>query len=119
MAKVIGIVGTRSRDTEADLEKVKDAFLKVYEEGDTICSGLCSRGADRFAVIFARLYNTPTIWHPAEWNKYGRGAGFRRNFYIARDSDVLIACVAKNRAGGTEDTIRKYLVMGKSKLMLV
>ncbi len=119
MAKVIGIVGTRSRDTEADLEKVKDAFLKVYEEGDSICSGLCSRGADRFAVIFARLYNTPTIWHPAEWSKYGRSAGFMRNSFIARDSDVLIACTIKGRIGGTEDTIRKYLAMGKNKLILV
>lgn len=119
MPKVIGIIGTRRRDTEADLKKVNDAFLKVYEEGDKICSGLCPKGGDRFAVILAKLYKVPTIWYPAEWNLYGRGAGFKRNLYIARDSDILIACVASDRTGGTEDTIKKYLRMGKNKLILV
>lgn len=119
MAKVIGIIGTRRRDTDLDLKKVNDAFLKVYEEGDQICSGLCPKGADRFAVILASLYKSPTIWHPAEWDKYGRGAGFKRNTYIARDSDVLIVCVAEDRTGGTEDTIRKFIKMGKTELILV
>ena len=119
MPKVIGIVGTRRRNTEMDLKKVNDAFLKVYEKGDSICSGLCLKGGDRFAVIIADLYETPVIWHPAEWNKYGKGAGFKRNLYIARDSDVLIACVAFDRIGGTEDTISKFLKMGKTKLILV
>lgn len=119
MPKVIGIVGSRRRDSEADLKKVNDAFLKVYEEGDTICSGLCPEGADRFAVILASLYKTLTRWYPAEWNKYGRSAGFIRNTSIARDSDILIACVAPDRTGGTEDTIKKYLGLGKKELILV
>jgi len=41
------------------------------------------------------------------------------NTYIARDSDILIACVSKDRKGGTEDTIKKYLKLGKNKLYLV
>jgi hypothetical protein len=119
VSKVIGIIGTRRRDSDADLKRVNDAFLKVYEEGDKICSGLCPKGGDRFAVILANLYKVQTIWHPAEWDKYGKGAGFKRNLYIARDSDVLIACVAPDRTGGTEDTIRKHLRSGKDKLILV
>lgn len=119
MAKVIGIIGSRRRDTETDFEAVEAAFLKVYELGDTICSGLCPKGGDRFAVILSKKYNTPKVWHPAEWDKYGKSAGFKRNSYIAVDSDVLIACVASDRTGGTEDTIKKYLKMGKDKLILV
>jgi len=119
MSKVIGIVGSRRRDSEADFLKVEAAFIDVYKSGDIICSGLCPRGADRFAVVLSKRYETETLWHPAEWEKYGKGAGFKRNLYIARDSDVLIACVAPDRKGGTEDTIEKYLKMGKKQLILV
>jgi len=119
MSKVIGIIGTRRRDSKKDYLKVRKAFLQIYEEGDTICSGMCLRGADRFAVVLAERYGTPIIWHPAEWDKYGKAAGFIRNGFIARDSDVLIACVAKDRKGGTEDTIKKFQKLGKTNLILV
>ena len=35
-------------------------------------------------------------------------ANYERNTLIARDSDVLIAVVAPDRKGGTEDTIKKW-----------
>ena len=89
MAKVIGIIGSRRRDSQKDFELVEKAFLTIYEEGDTICSGLCSRGADRFAVILANKYKTPVIWYPAEWDKYGKSAGFKRNTDIAVTSFVF------------------------------
>jgi len=30
-----------------------------------------------------------------------------------------MACVAEDRTGGTEDTIKKYLALGKTNLILV
>lgn len=120
MPKVIGIVGTRRRDCIVDdYPAVERAFLSVYEKGDTICSGLCPKGADRFAVKLSKIYDTKTLWFPADWARYGRGAGLKRNTDIARESDILIACVAPDRTGGTEDTIRKYLKFGKDRLILV
>ena len=119
MPKVIGIVGTRRRDSDEDLRAVEAAFLDVYEPGDIICSGLCPKGADRFAVLLAEKHGTPTKWHPAEWEKFGRAAGFIRNTYIANDADVLIACVASDRKGGTEDTIRKFKRQGKAHLIII
>ncbi len=44
---------------------------------------------------------------------------YERNTLIAQDSDILIACVSPDRKGGTEDTINKYLKMGKDKLVIV
>ena len=117
--KVIGIVGTRTRDSYQDCLEVKKVFLKIYKPGDTICSGLCSRGGDRFAVVLSRKFNTKTLWFPAEWEKYGKAAGFIRNIDIAENSDVLIACVSNDRKGGTEDVIKKYLKLGKTDLILV
>jgi len=111
MSKTIGVIGTRRRDSNNDFLLTKEAFLKVYEKGDTICSGFCPKGGDRFAVILAenlKLAEDKKLWFPPDWDQYGRGAGFVRNTYIARESDVLIACVSKDRTGGTEDTIKKW-----------
>ena len=130
--KHIGIVGSRRRATPKDKQKVRELLLEVYEEGDVIVSGGCSKGADRFAKELSDELHIPILEHFAEWgdlshpdavikeNKYGKydaKAGHRRNTFIARDADVLIACVASDRKGGTEDTVRKYKKMGKSELI--
>ena len=134
MSKTIGVVGSRGRDSEEDFKLVEKAFLKIYKEGDAICSGLCPKGGDRFAVILAdklKLAHNKRIWFPAKWddlkapnalikyNKWGKPynarAGFARNTDIARESDPLIACVSKDRKGGTEDTIKKWRGFHKEK----
>jgi len=108
MSKTIGIVGSRRRNSQKDFSKVLEIFKRVYEEGDRICSGGCSQGGDAFANVIAQDTGIPIlIFYPA-WGKYGYGAGFIRNGLIAQASDVLIACVAENREGGTEDTIKKF-----------
>jgi hypothetical protein len=108
MSKKIGIVGTRRRDTNVDLKKVNDAFLIEFLEGDEIVSGGCPKGGDRFAELIADAYNVPITIYKPDWKKNGQGAGFVRNTDIAKDSDILIACVAEDRRGGTEDTIKKF-----------
>jgi hypothetical protein len=118
--KTIGIVGTRRRDSDQDLTKVYNVFKKHYRKGDTICSGLCPQGADRFAIVIAHIEGCPTLWLPAQWHLYGRGAGFVRNTDIAKNSDILIACVASDRKGGTEDTIKKFIKFhGAENLIIV
>ncbi len=135
MPKVVGIVGSRRRDGLVDFEAVETAFRKVYEPGDRIVSGGCPQGGDRFAEIIAIMLarpghdtievangwllikrhhlikelGAPIILHHARWDLWGKSAGFQRNGLIARDADVLIACVASDRKGGTEDTVRKFL----------
>jgi hypothetical protein len=106
--KIIGIIGTRRRDSNADYLKVKEAFLKVYEDGDEIVSGGCPKGGDRFAELIAKTLQVPIKIYYAQWNKFGKSAGFKRNTEIAIEADVLIACVAEDRTGGTEDTIVKF-----------
>ena len=117
--KTIGIIGTRRRNTDNDFLLVEEASLKVFQQGDRICSGKCPKGGDRFAVLLADFHNTPTLWFPADWQRYGRGAGFIRNTDIARESDVLIACVAKDRTGGTEDTIIKWMQFHPSRPVIL
>lgn len=106
--KTIGIVGSRRRNAEEDFQVVKELFFGIYEFGDRICSGGCPKGADRFAERLAKEHRIPIKIFPAEWLRFGRGAGLIRNTDIAKNSDVLIACVSKDRTGGTEDTIKKF-----------
>lgn len=120
MSKIIGIVGTRQRDDEHALFLVAEAFRKIFQEGDWICSGGCPHGGDRFAKTLHRTFSTPYLEFPANWNKHGKSAGYIRNVDIAKFSDVLIACVAPNRIGGTEHTIKEFLKLhGEEHLIIV
>jgi len=116
--KAIGIVGSRRRNTPEDFRLCKEAFLTVYEPGDTIVSGGCPTGGDRFAEVIAAKHGVPIKIHPAQWSLYGRSAGFQRNGLIAADADVVIAVVSGDRTGGTEDTIRKAEKQGKEIILV-
>lgn len=116
---IIGIVGSRRRNTSKDCDIVKAKFDEIYQVGDTIVSGHCPKGADMFAELIALQRKIPIKLHKAKWDLRGRSAGFYRNTFIAQDADILIACIAEDRTGGTEDTIKKYLNLGKDKLYLV
>lgn len=135
--KVIGIVGSRRREDwiavydQIQREEVSRqekvcgenfnlcfaAFEKEYSFGDEIVSGGCPDGADRFAEIIAKNVRCPIKIYYADWTK-GYTAGFARNSNIARDCDVLIALPREDRTGGTENTIKKALALGK-KVILV
>ena len=106
--KKIGIVGSRRRNTARDRSIVFNKLMEIYEEGDYLVSGGCPEGGDKFAEIVAKQNGVPILIFYPNWKKYGKIAGFERNTYIARESDVLIACVAPDRTGGTEDTIKKF-----------
>lgn len=117
--KVIGIVGTRRRDSWDDLYVVKQAFFAIYNDGDEIVSGGCPQGGDRFAEKIAKDYQIPIkIWY-AKWNKLGKAAGFVRNKVVAADSTELIACVAEDRLGGTEDTVKHFEARTNRKAIIV
>lgn len=112
-SKVIGIVGSRRRDSDEDFRICQIELAKVYKKGDKIVSGGCPKGGDRFAEILARSLGATITIHHADWNGLGKTAGFVRNTYIANDCGILIALVADDRTGGAEDTVKKALSLGK------
>jgi hypothetical protein len=118
--KTIGIVGTRTRNTSIAFSEIEKKFLELYEEGDWICSGGCEKGADRFAEQIAKQRGIPILIFYPNYKKYGKPATFVRNKDIASNSDILIACVAHDRTGGTENTINHFIKMkGAEKLYLI
>lgn len=116
--KTIGIVGTRRRDTAKDYQLTLKTFLDNYQKGDMIVSGGCPKGGDSFAEMIADYYDIPIKIHKAEWGRYGKSAGFKRNVYIAQDCDILIAVVADDRKGGTEHTIREAEKLERSIILI-
>lgn len=103
--KTIGIIGSRTRDSGVDQKAVREKFFEIYKEGDSIVSGGCGKGGDRFAENIAKNNGIPILIFYPKWNTLGKSAGFVRNSDVAINSDVLIACVSKDRTGGTEHTI--------------
>uniref|UniRef100_A0A6H1ZEF6 DNA recombination-mediator protein A n=1 Tax=viral metagenome TaxID=1070528 RepID=A0A6H1ZEF6_9ZZZZ len=109
MKKIIGIIGTRSRNLHNDYIIVEGVFLSIYKEGDWIVSGGCSKGGDRFAEVISKDFGIPILIFPPDYKQYGRSAPFIRNKKIAEFSNkALIACVNEPRTGGTENTIMHF-----------
>jgi glycerophosphoryl diester phosphodiesterase len=69
-----------------------------------------ARGVDELGETWAREHNIPVRPFPAQWNKYGKSAGYRRNESMAEYAEALIA-VWDGKSKGTRnmiDTARKY-----------
>lgn len=129
----IGIVGTRRRDSNEDLHTLLDTLIPLLEKYDkentkvVFVSGGCPKGGDRFMELIANQFNIDKIIHkpdksklPYNPEKYHFAAiNFARNTLIARDSDILIALVAEDRTGGTEDTIKKFKNMYRHKPLIL
>lgn len=92
MIKVI-IAGTRDFNDYAFLKKNLDYFLQGINPNNEeieIVSGN-ARGADKLGERYAKEHNLPVKLFPANWDKYGKRAGYLRNQEMANYSDVLIA----------------------------
>ena len=89
MAKLI-IAGSREVPHEG---VVADAFAEspfLVESIDQVVSGT-ARGIDRLGEAWAEGYGIPIHRMPADWQKFGRSAGYRRNEDMARHADALLA----------------------------
>ena len=63
-----------------------------------------ARGADRIGEEWALRNDIPIIYHPANWDKFGRSAGYIRNSEMAEDAEALIA-IWDGRSHGTKNMI--------------
>lgn len=63
-----------------------------------------ARGVDQLGERWAKEHRIPVLRMPAEWTKYGRSAGYRRNEDMASVGDALIA-IWDGRSPGTRHMI--------------
>jgi len=48
-------------------------------------------GADKLGERYANWNDLPIDSYPAEWDKYGKSAGYKRNALMADNADALVA----------------------------
>ena len=72
-------------------EKVNNILIdKRLTHKIVIVSG-CARGADTLGIRYASENIFDVDKYPADWDKYGKKAGYMRNVEMAENADALIA----------------------------
>lgn len=95
------IAGSRTGFRYSDIER----FLAQvpFEITTVICGG--AQGVDSLGRAWAHQHNIPVEMYLAEWEKYGKRAGYLRNVKMAETADALIA-IWDGKSKGTSHMIR-------------
>jgi hypothetical protein len=109
----VAVVGSRRRTDRAAVEA---CIAKLAPEAVVITGG--AEGPDRWAEQAARARGLEVVVHQPDLDGVGARWQAAERFYarnqrLVDDSDRVIAYVAPERTGGTEDTIRRAVRAGK------
>ncbi len=85
MKQRIIIAGSRSFNNYPYLEYVVDCYFSKFisDKNDVEIISGTAKGADRLGELYAEKHGIRVIRCPANWNQYGRAAGYRRNEEMA------------------------------------
>jgi len=72
-----------------DYELVKTQLDTLLDITEVVCGK--ARGVDALGERWAIENNIPVKYFPANWDKYGKSAGYRRNVEMAEYADGLFA----------------------------
>ena len=96
------ILVTGSRDW-TDEQRIFEALL-LYSggRGTILVHGACPTGADAIADRIASDWPWEIERYPADWNKYGKRAGFIRNKeMVDLGADICLAFIKNNSKGAS------------------
>lgn len=105
--KVI-IAGSRSINS---YDTINQAIVSSKFDIDTVISGT-ARGVDTLGEQWASFNDRHVERFPADWSKYGKSAGYKRNEQMASVADALIA-VWDGKSKGTKHMIDIMNKLGK------
>ena len=69
--------------------KALDALVEKYNITEVVCGK--AKGADSFGEQWAIANDIPLAEFPADWNRFGLGAGPKRNCEMGDYADLLLA----------------------------
>jgi hypothetical protein len=95
--KVI-IAGSRNFNDYNFLKKEMDYYQKISNHIHKIISGT-AKGTDTLGEKWAIEKNIDVERFPADWEKYGKSAGFKRNYEMAKNADALVVFWDGNSKG--------------------
>ena len=99
--KIIIAGGRNYSFTKIDYRKL--ALFAQQHNITEVVSG-CANGADTYGQLWASNRGIQVKQFPADWEKYGKGAGFIRNLEMADYADALIAFAG---GSGTEHMVKE------------
>lgn len=85
------IAGSRSFVNYPVLEEYCDKIIDLLDCSDIIIVSGTAKGADKLGERYAQNKGFKIAQFPADWDKFGKSAGYKRNEQMALYSDVLIA----------------------------
>lgn len=103
------ICGSRTVAGQAMQDRVFAALDRLHESSpvtEVIAGG--ARGADSIGAAWAKVNRLPLEVVPADWDRHGRSAGFKRNLLMLDMApDLVVAFVDKPLASsrGTAHTV--------------
>ena len=108
------IAGSRSLTNYDEIKPIIDFYLskRIDDKNLVIMSGM-AKGIDEIGHRYAKEHNIAVEEFPAIWKvkgKFDRSAGFKRNGYMAKRSDALLA-IWNGHSSGTGHMIniaKKY-----------
>lgn len=106
------IAGSRTFEDYEKLKNVCDYMLseKTKTHNIVIVSG-CAKGADTLGEKYAAERGYEVLKFPADWNSYGKLAGFIRNTEMAKVGNACI-CFWNGKSKGTENMIDNATRLG-------
>ena len=93
-----------SRDHGIPYERFCELMAQVEWNITTVLSGT-ARGIDRMGERWAAEKGIPIERYPADWDRYGKSAGYRRNAKMVNKTEALVA-FWDGESSGTENTIK-------------
>lgn len=103
MFRVI-IAGSRVFDNYTYLKDSMDYLLQnINDEIIVVCGK--ARGADTLGEQYAKERGYAVRYFPADWDRYGKSAGYIRNEEMAKNADALVA-FWDGKSRGTKSMIK-------------
>lgn len=103
MFRVI-IAGSRGFNNYELLCQWCDYMLQNFSYPDIVIVSGTARGADQLGERYARERGIQIDSRPADWDRFGKGAGYRRNEEMAQNADACI-CFYDGKSPGTAHMI--------------
>ncbi len=105
MIKRIVIAGCRDYNNYDEAKEFIDVCLNdIKKDNEIIILSGCASGADAIGERYAKESGFEVEKFPADWKKYGRSAGPRRNKQMAERCDLVI-CFWDEKSRGTRSMI--------------
>lgn len=89
MFRVIIAGGRDFKDYDLLVKTMNHLLSNVKDDITVVCGK--ARGVDTLGEQYAKEHGYSVQYFPADWNRYGKAAGYLRNTEMAKNADALVA----------------------------